>query len=392
MPASDLMVDKITEIKSTLAEAKSKGITLNEAQTEAIIIDPLLMALGYGPLEFQKREYDAVASNFPDYTLLPETAHKWFLEVKKLDLPLKDGEASQAVNYANNQGAAWAVLTNGRTWYFYNAHAPVPLTEKRVFQIDDLFNDPGAVSLLAMLAQKSMIVEGLTQAWVASRVADVVRQQLQTPNSATRKAIKKAVSEELKTQIADISIGNAIDEILHPLKIVEQTPSAPVIAVLANPLNQNTNPTNLKPSNLIKSSSVGDLKTLEYFLSHPALVTRSKPTEIKLLDNNLRAINTWRDLVQETVLMIATKFGLPTLPVAANETGKRYFLNSDPIHGNGKDMVTPTLLEIGTTKVYIEMNQDALGKIRVLLLLLKSVSAPLDAVRLKTAASKSDLE
>ncbi len=116
--------EKVASIQATLAEAKTAGWDLNEAQTELIIIDPILTTLGYAPLEIYKRGHDATTNKFPDYTLLPQHPRKWFLEVKRLDLPLLDGEAAQAVNYANNQGAEWAVLTNGRKWYVYQAHLP----------------------------------------------------------------------------------------------------------------------------------------------------------------------------------------------------------------------------------------------------------------------------
>ena len=95
---SEALAEEIESIKATLEEAKAAGQTVNEAQTELIIIDPLLKRLGYSLLEISKREHDSVAKEFPDYTLLPGKPHKWFLEAKKLDLILQDGEAKQAVN------------------------------------------------------------------------------------------------------------------------------------------------------------------------------------------------------------------------------------------------------------------------------------------------------
>ena len=202
--------EKLQEIKTTLERAKEGGHSINEALTEYYVVDPLLNVLGYAPWEVIKRGHDGVANNFPDYTLLPNTPHKWFLEAKKLDLHLQDGEAAQAVNYANNQGAEWAVLTNGRSWYIYNAHLPKPLTEKRVMQINDLFSDADAVGKLLLLSRQSMQNTGLTVAWTQERVTAVVKSQLVTPNSALRKHLRKMGSEETGTALDDAAIGKAI--------------------------------------------------------------------------------------------------------------------------------------------------------------------------------------
>ncbi len=139
-----------------LDEAKADGLHLNEANTEHKIIDPLLPLLGYSPLQISKRGHDSVANNFPDYTLLPNTPHKWFLEAKRLDLPLQEKEVTQAIGYASSQGAEWAVLTNGRTWDVYKAHLQKPLREKRVMHIADLFSDADAIAQLLLLSRQSI--------------------------------------------------------------------------------------------------------------------------------------------------------------------------------------------------------------------------------------------
>ena len=53
----------------------------NEAATLFRIIDPLLLAMGYSPLEI---EPEGSVSQFqrPDRTMLPGTEHEWYLEAK----------------------------------------------------------------------------------------------------------------------------------------------------------------------------------------------------------------------------------------------------------------------------------------------------------------------
>lgn len=378
---------KVSEIRSTLAEAAGAGYKWNEAQTESVVIDPLLAVLGYGPLEAHKQGHDAVTKDVPDYTLLPNGPHKWFLEVKKLDLPLKDGEAHQAVSYAVAQGAEWAVLTNGRAWYFYNAHYPKPLAEKRVFQIGDLFSEPGAVPMLARLSRDSMMGKGLTQAWVASRVADIVRRQLQTPNSAARKALRKAASDELQRPVMDALIGSVIDGAIF-LKAEAVQPEVSVsVAVPSNAPAPQAVPVQkpkpaLPPQPLAPSQEDG-FDTLEHLAAHPDLVTGRKPIVLKLFDEAPQPVKSWSVLVQKTVVAVAERYSLPPLPFIGSKNGTRYFLNTNASHANGKHMTMPVSLHLADSQVYVEMNQDAVDKVNALLLLLKTVGAPPDAVRLK---------
>ena len=74
---------KISELQATLAQAAAEGQKLNEAQTEYVVINPLLSALGYGPLEVHNQGYDAVTQSIPDYILLPNSPHKWFFGSQK---------------------------------------------------------------------------------------------------------------------------------------------------------------------------------------------------------------------------------------------------------------------------------------------------------------------
>ena len=207
---SEALAEEIKSIKATLEEAKNAGQHFNEAQTEFIVIDPLLKCLGYGPLEVSKREHDSVTKKFPDYTLLPGKSQKWFLEAKKFDLNLQDGEAEQAVNYANNQGAEWAILTNGRKWYIYNAHLPKALPEKRVMQIDDLFADDTAVQKLMLLSKPSILNNALREAWIFQQLSAIINNQLTTAHSEVRQVIRRLANASIKSTVTDETIEKVV--------------------------------------------------------------------------------------------------------------------------------------------------------------------------------------
>lgn len=366
--ATAQLQDKIDEIRGHLTETRESGWNLNEADTEHKVIDPLLSALGYGPFDIHKRGHDSVANNFPDYTLLPGKPQKWFLEVKKLDLPLQDGEAAQAVNYANNQGAAWAVLTNGRKWYIYNAHLPKPLTEKRVFQIDDLFGDASALKTLAMLSRSSMLADGLTEAWAFEQVQAIVRVQLETPNSPVRKQLRKIATEETKAAVSDTLIERA-------LRSLSPTPPA----VTAN----GTGPSPIPPPKpIVDLPPPGQaLYTFAELAENKALGTGKEPTALRFSDGTTTGPTSWADAIAAAVEYVLRQFTLPPIPFTGRIKSRLYFLNTQPKHSTGQEMRSHRTAQMGNTKIYIDVHCDTQSKAQRMVALLSAVGAPQDAVK-----------
>ncbi len=367
--------EKVADIKNTLLEAKSAGTNLNEAMTEFIIIDPLLHALGYQPWEIHKRGHDAVAGTFPDYTLLPGSPHKWFLEVKRLDLALKDGEAAQAVSYAYNQGAQWAVLTNGRTWYIYNAHLPVPLAEKRVFQIDNLLDNPESLHLFLLMSRQSMSGDGLTQAWQADRLTAFLRRALSAPGSAARKYLRKIAGGEMGASISEALLSQALTAVFALPPTAEQTPAPPPTSA------PDTEPGTEQDA----LDEFGPWYTLEQLAQNAALILGRKPARASFAGKKAVALKSWTQAAQETVLFVGASYGLPALPYVGTEHGKKYFLNTEPLRPDGKPMITSVGIEMSGKPIYLDTNRSAQDIARVLSALLKAVGAPTDAVKIALA-------
>jgi hypothetical protein len=42
----------------------------------------------------------------------------------------------QTVNYANNEGVVWCVLTNGHAYRVYKTNEPVAMAQKLLFEVD----------------------------------------------------------------------------------------------------------------------------------------------------------------------------------------------------------------------------------------------------------------
>lgn len=114
---------------------KHRGVKiLNEPNTKAILIEPILRALGWNvedPEEVE-REYKRKPKDNPvDYALLLQRIPCLFVEAKPLKENLVDDKwANQIMGYAATAGVQWVVLTNGSEYRIYNSSAPVPVEEK----------------------------------------------------------------------------------------------------------------------------------------------------------------------------------------------------------------------------------------------------------------------
>ena len=353
---------RLSEIQATIVQAEATGFKWNEAQTEKVVIDPLLSVLGYGPLEVHSQGHDAVTKDIPDYTLLPHSPHQWFLEVKKLGLPLKDGEAHQAVSYAVAQGAQWAVLTNGRSWYFYNAHYPKPLAEKRVFHIDDVFSGVEAAETLLLLSRESMVGSGLTEAWLKRQVNEIVRRELLTAHSAARKAIRKIASAETQANVTDAAVGDAL------VRLMAGVGTGPLPASAT-------------------AQDADSLRPLSYWSQNVALITGRKPKMLRLGNRAAVPVKSWSALAQSVVKFVGEKYGLPPLPFTGSGAGQKYFINSTPMRADGKPMITAVSVGVSGQTIYLDMNRSSDNTISCLATLLKAANAPGDSVGLEVDAA-----
>ncbi len=371
----EALTEEVKAIKATLDQAKANGQTLNEAQTEFIVIDPLLKKLGYGPLEVLKRSHDGVTNNFPDYTILPGRQQQWFLEAKRLDLNLQDGEAAQAVNYANNQGAEWSVLTNGRKWYIYNAHLPKPLPEKRVLQIEDLFDDEQSLRILLLLSKTSILNNDLQEAWQFQQITKLIDEQLKTPKSEVRDVIRRLASEATKIDITDEIVGKVL-LFAAPASLV---PSA----------KQDNKSVSTKPQKSVSATSQGQqtqpagnaevFYTFDEIARDMSLATYRKPRAIKS-PTGIEEVKTWADVALQVVVYIGEYSYLPTLPYNAGSKGKNYFLNSTATHANDKKMQSHRVATVGAQRVFIDTNRSTLNICACLMMLMKVVGLPLDTI------------
>lgn len=174
------------DVKKILAVAeKLKSAAGNEANTKALVIEPMLLALGWDTADLDQivREWRVYDNTSLDYALMIEDGPALYLEAKAINKTLDDKQfVAQAVNYANNDGVLWCVLTNGLIWRVYKTNEPVPMDKKLLFEVDLADVAAGsaaeAVASLQLLSRKS-IIDGSLDLWGERVFTDTrVRQAL----------------------------------------------------------------------------------------------------------------------------------------------------------------------------------------------------------------------
>lgn len=132
------VAETIPKALEAVAKLKARS-AMNEANTKAHVIEPLLLALGWDPLDIDSvvREVRVYDGTFLDYALKLSGTPRIYVEAKGLGERLDDKKfIAQTINYANNEGVLWCVLTNGVRWSVYKTNEPVAMDRKLLLEID----------------------------------------------------------------------------------------------------------------------------------------------------------------------------------------------------------------------------------------------------------------
>lgn len=160
---------EIAKVRATAHRLEESGGS-NEANTKALVIEPLLSALGWDLTDWEQvdREYRVYDGTLLDYALKIDGKPRLFVEAKGAGKKLQDKQfIAQAVNYANNEGVPWCVLTNGTNYRVYKSNEPVGMAEKLLFEVDLKDEETEAsdrVGDLELVSRKS-VEEGRLDEW-----------------------------------------------------------------------------------------------------------------------------------------------------------------------------------------------------------------------------------
>lgn len=169
MPKPAELAVELTKLADRIRKsAKSK---INEQNTKASLIEPVLRALGWDTEDIDEvaREYRLKPKDSPvDYGLLTRRTPRLFVEAKGLNENLDDHRwANQIMGYASVAGVEWIVLTNGDEYQIYNALARVHVEKKRFRDCRVSENPAKAAEVLALLAKDQLDEKRIDVLWKA---------------------------------------------------------------------------------------------------------------------------------------------------------------------------------------------------------------------------------
>jgi predicted type IV restriction endonuclease len=171
----------LQDVRRRISQSAKRG--LNEQNTKATLIEPVLRALGWDTEDVDEvaREYHVKRREKPvDYGLLDMRTPRLFVEAKGLGQNLDDRKwAGQIMGYAAVAGVEWIVLTDGNDYRIYNAHAPVHVDEKLFRKVCVDSRDPLVEATLELLAKDRMKENRIEILWRAQFVDRQVRSALE---------------------------------------------------------------------------------------------------------------------------------------------------------------------------------------------------------------------
>ncbi len=206
----------MTDLHATIADVRERidqhqGKGIGEQNTKAVLINPILRALGWNledldevELEFKRKAMD----NPVDYAFMLLRTPRLFIEAKALDGNLNDPKwAGQIMAYATVAGVQWVALTDGNKYRIYNSHAPVPVDQK-LFRRARISDDGDVADTLQLLAKERMQQGLIGSMWKSHFVDQQVRAAFENlvhpdPSPSLIRLIRKQVPGLAPSDIRD---------------------------------------------------------------------------------------------------------------------------------------------------------------------------------------------
>ncbi len=180
--------------QTILADAKNRDIS--ESDTVVILADMLAELLGYKKYLEITTEF-AIRGTYVDLAVKVGDDVRFLVEVKAINIDLKENHVKQAIDYGANHGIEWVVLTNGAVWQFYKIHFDKPIDKSLIFEVDLLQTTAKNTQLIECFGNLSR--EGFTQ---SSMTAFYQQQQATSKYSIgallTTEAVLLTIKKELK--------------------------------------------------------------------------------------------------------------------------------------------------------------------------------------------------
>jgi len=230
------LANSLREVRRKILQIRSRKESIGESNTKAVLIDPVLVALGWdlGDLDEVRREYRRNSRDNPvDYALFLIRTPRLFVEAKAVGTDLGDRKwISQVLGYATVVGVEWCVLTDGDDYRIYNAHAAVDVEKKmlRTVRISDVQAEKHCLETLGLLSKDKVGENQLEVLWKAHSVDRYVEAALDDilkgEDSGLARLVRKKAPNLTPSEIRD-SLRRANIQVDFPMVGAESTGGPP---------------------------------------------------------------------------------------------------------------------------------------------------------------------
>ncbi|MBU2538119.1 MAG: type I restriction enzyme HsdR N-terminal domain-containing protein [Proteobacteria bacterium] len=210
--AEDRIKTGIKAFSKVIEGAKARDV--NESDTVTIVVDMLSTICGYDKYTEITSEY-VIRGTYCDLAIKAGDDKPTFLiEVKAINIPLKEAHLRQAINYAANEGIEWVMLTNGDHWQAHRVIFGKPIKTEVAF--DFSFSD---TAKLPMLTDFFFLIskEGVSKSAIATFHEEC---QLTSKHMVAAALMTEPVVGAVRRQLVAVGKGVKItdDQILSTLQ------------------------------------------------------------------------------------------------------------------------------------------------------------------------------
>ena len=390
--------DEITEAQSFYTDPPR-----NESNTCDWIILPMLHAAGYSRRDIESRVVDATGQ-FPDYTILPaESGVTWYLEAKAWNVPLEDVHAKQALNYANQNGKRFVVLTNGQWWRLYDNSIQGVLANKLV--TDVALTNATEIHRFLRALSKIEVLGGNLERFTAEEMTRRSQAAAEASDRARREeeACRASVQQEslgrlLRTSVID-NLRDPADDLVTAITswlqdredFREITPESVALAFS----EAMSKPRQDAPAQLNNQTPVPALRSsvfpqrgeqtlsLTAMLKLPVDGKSSRPIALQMPDGANIAVRSWVDLAEQAVRWLLEQ-SVP-LPIPFEGcTRARWFLNYAPVHKREDQRKKFRTISANDKTVYMDTDRSGAMFLQDIYMLYQGTHVAPDGIRVTT--------
>jgi len=204
----DRIKEALRRYQPLVEQAKARDV--GEADTSTLVKDILADLFGYDKYSEITAEFQ-IKGTYCDLAIKTDGKPAILIEVKALNVELKEHHIKQAVDYAANQGVEWVILTNAQTWQVYRVIFAQPISHELLITLSFCTltsksdADMEALFLLTREGQgKSLLDEYSEQKTALSRysVSAVV---LSEPVLAVIRRELKRMSPDVRIEIEELT-------------------------------------------------------------------------------------------------------------------------------------------------------------------------------------------